>query len=376
MGVHAKLSASSSSRWINCPPSVKLSENYEDTTSEFAEEGTQAHELCEHKLRISLGIGSEDPTETLSYYNAEMEECATNYVAYIQETLQEVKETCKDPLVLIEQRLDYSKWVQAGFGTGDCVIVADDKIVVIDYKHGMGVEVSATENSQMMCYGLGALALFDGIYDIAEVEMIVYQPRKRNISSYDMSKDELYKWADDVLTPKSIEAYNGEGEFACGSWCKFCKAKYECRKRAEENLKLAQYDFAVADTLEDREVEVILEKVDNMISWANDIKDYALKQALQGKTWGNYKLVEGRATRKYGDESEVVRIVEKAGFNPYESKLLGVTAMTKLLGKTQFEQLIGACIIKPKGKPTLVPMSDKRKPINKTDEAISDFKGE
>lgn len=184
MGNHALLSASSSHRWLNCPPSARLGENYEDKGSDFAAEGTDAHSLCEHKLKTALGIPSEDPTENLTWYNEEMEECASGYAAYVLELLAEAKKVTTDPIVLIEQRLDYSKYVESGFGTGDCVLIADGTLNIVDYKHGKGVEVSADHNPQMMLYALGALEIFDALYDIDTVTMTIYQPRCSNVSTY------------------------------------------------------------------------------------------------------------------------------------------------------------------------------------------------
>ncbi|MFR5901433.1 MAG: DUF2800 domain-containing protein, partial [Neglectibacter timonensis] len=250
---HALLSASSSHRWLNCPPSARLCEKYEDTGSEYAQEGTDAHSLCEYKLKQALGMDAADPTENLSFYNEEMEQCALDYAAYVLELVEEAKKTCKDPVVLIEQRLDFSSFVKDGFGTGDCVIIADGTLDIVDYKHGKGVEVSAVENPQMMLYALGALELFDGIYDIDTVRMTIFQPRRENVSVCVMAKDDLLQWACNDLTYKAKLAYEGGGEFACGDWCRFCKAKAVCRKRAEYNLELAKYDFEMPDTLEDAE---------------------------------------------------------------------------------------------------------------------------
>ncbi|MCI8872792.1 MAG: DUF2800 domain-containing protein, partial [Lachnospiraceae bacterium] len=243
MGRHALLSASSSHRWLACPPSARLCENYEDTGSEYAQQGTDAHSLCEHKLKLSLGMETADPTEGLEFYDEEMEECACGYAEYVLSLVEEARQSCKDPVVLIEQRLDFSRFVEEGFGTGDCVIIADGTLYVIDYKHGKGVEVSAEGNPQMMLYALGALELFDGIYDIVTIRMAIYQPRRENVSVCVMAKDDLLQWAHNELVYKAKLAYAGEGEFCAGEHCKFCKAKAVCRKRAEYNLELAKYDF-------------------------------------------------------------------------------------------------------------------------------------
>ena len=367
---HAILSASSSERWLHCPPSARLCETYEDKGSDYAAEGTDAHSLCEYKLRKALGMAVKDPTEHLIWYNAEMEDCANGYAAFILEQMEAAKETCSDPVVLIEQRVDFSRWVEQGFGTADCIIIADGTLRIVDYKHGLGVLVSSKDNPQMKCYALGALELFDDIYDIDRVSMTIYQPRRQNVNTFELEKEALYAWADEILKPTAELAFAGDGNFLCGEWCGFCKAKHECRARAEANLLLAQHDFKLQPLLEDSEIEVILSRVDELVAWASDIKEYALQQAVSGKEWHGFKLVEGRSNRKYTNETAVIQAVEDAGFDPYEKKLLGITAMQKLLGKARFEELLAGFIEKPQGKPTLVPESDKRPAMNT---AKSDF---
>ena len=361
---HAILSASSSERWLHCPPSARLCESYTDKGSDYAAEGTDAHALCEYKLRQALGLEAEDPTENLIWFNAEMDDCATGYAAYVLEQVEAAKQVCADPVVLIEQHVDFSRWVEGGFGTADALIIADGTLKICDYKHGLGVLVRAEENPQLMCYALGALELFDKIYDIETVSMTIYQPRRDNVSTYELSKDDLYRWADEVLKPTAELAFAGDGNFLCGEWCGFCKAKTDCRARAEANLELARYEFKFPPLLTDEDIEDILAKVDELVSWASDIKEYALQQAISGKEWTGWKLVEGRSNRKYVNDSVVADVVEHAGFDPYERKVLGVTAMQKLLGKSRFDEILAAYIEKPQGKPTLVPESDKRPAMN------------
>ena len=371
MGKHAFLSASSSHRWLECPPSAKLCAEQEDRASPYAQQGTDCHELCAYLVEKSLGKDVTDPTENLTYYDQEMRDCAESYCSYVNEQIEAAKKHCPDPQVLIEQRLDFSRWVEDGFGTGDCVIVADEALQVIDYKHGVGVLVSAEKNPQMMCYALGALELFDGLYDIKEVRMTIFQPRRENVSVCVMAKDDLLQWAHNDLTYKAKLAYEGSGEFACGDWCRFCKAKAVCRKRAEYNLELAKYDFEMPDTLEDAEIAAILDKADELAAWAADVKEYALRQALSGTEYPGYKVVEGRSNRRYISEDAVADAVSQAGYDPYAKKVLGLTEMQKLLGKKKFDELLGGLIEKPQGKPVLVPLSDKRQPMNT---AQNDFK--
>ena len=373
MGRHSLLSASASHRWLNCPPSARLCEKYEDKPSEYAQEGTDCHELCAYKVEKALGHRARDPTENLTYYNSEMEDCAEGYCSFVMEQVAEAKKHCADPLVLVEQQLDYSRYVgiEGSFGTGDCVIVSDGLLHIIDYKHGLSVLVSAEKNSQLSCYALGALDLFDGIYDITEVSLTIYQPRRENVSTYTMSKDELLAWADTVLSPRAKLAYDGKGEFQAGDHCQFCKIKATCRKRAEYNLELAKYDFEMPAQLEAHEIDAILMKVDQLTAWASDVKDYALNQALLGVDYNHFKVVEGRSSRKYTSEEDVAQAVISAGYEPYEKKLRGITAMTALLGREKFDELLGGMVYKPPGRPALVSKSDKRPALKNT--AQNDF---
>ena len=377
MSTHAFLSPSASHRWLMCPPSAKLNAALPDQTSPYAKQGTDAHELCAYLVEKALGRDVKDPTENLDYYDEEMQMCAEGYAEFVMQELELARQTCPDTEVLIEQKVDFSKWVEGGKGTADCILLSDGTAEIIDYKNGLGVMVSSESeefggNPQLMCYSLGVIDMFDGIYNIDTIRMAIYQPRRDNLSVYEMSKADLLKWADEVLAPTAALAMKGEGEFKAGSHCQFCKCKATCRKRAEFNLEMAQYDFAMPDTLEDHEIEAILMKVDQLTSWADDVKEYALNQALQGKEYENFKVVEGRSVRKYTDEDAVAFAVKDAGFDPYEKKLLGITAMTSLLGKKKFEDLLGGMIMKPPGKPTLVPKSDKRPAMKNT--AQEDFK--
>lgn len=363
MANHAILSASSSHRWMNCPPSVRLTEHIADNGSVYAAEGSEAHALCEYKLRRLLGMDAENPLNCpggLQYYDSTMEDAANGYAAYVMELLEDIRQTCADPIVMVEQRLNFSRWVKDGFGTGDAVIVADHILQVVDFKYGTGVPVSAEGNSQMRLYALGALDMFGELYDIDTVRMTIYQPRLSNISTDTISKADLLDWAENTLRPVAELAYKGEGEMKAGSWCRFCKLRTTCRRRAEANLALAQHDFKLPPTLSDEEISIILNQLDDLTSWAADIQEYALKAALSGTHFDGWKLVEGRANRRYTDEAAVAQAVIDTGHDPYERRLLGITAMEKLLGRKQFATLLGDLVERLQGKPTLVPASDKR----------------
>ena len=219
MPKHAYLSASASHRWLACPPSAKLCAGINDSGSPYAQQGTDAHALCEYKVEKLLGGNPEDQTENLTWFDTEMDDCTDQYAAYVAEQIEEAKTHCSDPLILIEEKLDFSKWVPEGFGTGDCVIIADDVLHIIDFKYGLGVLVDANENPQMMCYALGALDTYEYLYSIHTIRMTIFQPRRDNISTYEISRDDLMKWAEEILKPTAALSYHGEGEFHSGDHC-------------------------------------------------------------------------------------------------------------------------------------------------------------
>jgi len=370
MAKHAFLSASSSHRWLACPPSAMLCAQEADQSSPYAKQGSDAHALCEHLLLEALGRPTRDPTEDLEFFDEEMRTCAEGYRDFVMEQVEEARALCPDPLICVEQRLDYSRWVENGFGTGDCVIVGDGILHIIDYKYGLGVLVSAHENTQLMCYALGALDTFGSLYSMDRIKLSIYQPRRDNVDTYEMTSAKLLEWAEQVLAPIAKLAAAGEGDFCAGDHCVFCKVKAICRARADYNMELATHDFTEPAMLKDSEIAGILPKIDSLVAWATDIKEYALSQALTGVHYDGYKVVEGRSNRKYTDEVAVAQVVSNAGYDPYEKKLLGITAMTKQLGKQRFNELLSGYVIKPQGKPVLVPDSDKRPALNT---AVTDF---
>ena len=360
---HAVLSASSSHRWLGCTPSARLEQEFEDRESAAAAEGTAAHALAEHKLRKALKMRSKKP---ISQYDCdEMDGYTDDYVTFVMEQYEQAKQHCHDPQVLIEQRLDFSCYVPDGFGTGDCIIVSDKQLHIIDFKYGMGVLVEAEDNPQMMLYALGALRLFDPLYDIEEVSMSIFQPRRENVSTWTIPVTELMDWVETTLKPKAELAYKGEGDYTPGPWCTFCKAAVKCRARAESKLQLARYEFAMPPLLTDAEIEDILSKLDNLTKWANEIMAYAQDTAINhGKVWNGFKLVESRTNRKYADEEAVIAAANAAGYTDiYKKSLIPITEMEQLMGKQTFREVLGDLIIKPKGKPTLAPISDKRSAI-------------
>lgn len=364
MSDHAVLSASGSHRWLNCLPSARLELEFADNESGAAAEGTAAHALCEHKLKKALHMRSKRPVS--DYHTDEMEEYSDAYVEFVLEQIELARQSCIDPLILIEQRPDFSCYVPQGFGTGDCIIIADKKLHIIDFKYGMGVLVDAVENPQMKLYALGALEIYDSLYDIEEVSMTIFQPRRENISTWTISVKELRDWAENELKLKAKKAYDGEGEYIPGEWCTFCKAAVKCRARADEKLKLAQSEFKLPPLLTDSEIEEVLSKISDLTKWANEIIAYATDAAVNhGKEWHGFKIVEGRSVRKYKDEDAVAEAAKANGYKDiYRQSLITITEMEKLMGKTKFEEILGDLIYKPPGKPTLVPLSDKRPAMN------------
>lgn len=369
---HALLSASSSHRWLNCSPSARLEQEFADQTSEAAEEGTAAHALCEHKLRKALKMRSKKPVS--KYDSDEMDACTDAYVQFVLESIAEARQYCPDPTVMIEQQLDFSCWVPEGFGTGDCLIVADKLLHIIDFKYGQGVLVNAENNPQMMLYALGALRLFDCLYDIEQVSMTIFQPRRENVSTWTVAVDELKEWAETTLKPTADRAFNGEGEYSPGAWCQFCRAAVKCRARAEEKLQLAKFEFKAPPLLSDEEIEEILPKLSGLTNWVNEVMAYAQDAAINhGKEWSGFKVVESRTNRKFSDEEAVVKAAVAAGYTDiYKKTLITLTEFEKLMGKQAFQEILGSLVIKPQGKPTLVPASDKRPAITSTD-AKQDF---
>lgn len=380
---HAKLSASGSKRWMSCTPSAKLEEDFPDQTSDFAREGTFAHELSEIFLQLHVGqITKATFTRRLNkmkkeeFYSQEMEDYVQVYVDLVIERINEAKAKSGDAIVLLEQRLDFSEWVPEGFGTGDVVIISGDSIEVIDLKYGKGVPVSAEGNTQMRLYALGAINQFGILYEFENVLMTIVQPRLDSISTDEVLADDLLNWADEYVKPKAQMATNGEGEFEAGEHCRFCKVRFTCRARAEANLEMAKHEFQKASLLSHDEIGDILLQATELQKWAKDVQDYALDQAEKhGAKFPGWKLVEGRSNRKYTDENQVLEKLKQ--YYPAESvtktALLTLSNLEKTIGKKHVQDFVGDLIIKPAGKPTLVVESDKRPELSSDAAAIADF---
>lgn len=361
---HSIYSASGAHRWMNCPPSAQLEQQFPNETSSYAEEGTAAHDLAEHKLKKALKMRSKKPTSP--YHSDEMDEMTDLYVEYCLELIERSKENCSDLQILIEQKLDFSDYVPEGFGTGDLVVVGNGTLHVVDLKYGRGVIVSAEKNPQMMLYALGALSLFDMLYDIEKVSMAIVQPRVDNFSTWEITVEELLKWAEEELKPKALLASTGGGEFCAGDHCRFCRAKNQCRARAVKNLELLKYEFQDPALLTDEEIAEIIGLADELAKWAGDIYTYATALAInEGREWDGFKLVEERTRRIYSDETAVAETAKEAGYTDiFKQSLITITEMEKLMGKKKFNELLGNLVEKPKGKLTLVPETDKRQAVD------------
>lgn len=363
---HAMLSASSAHRWLNCTPAPRLEAQHPDSESDAAAEGTAAHELAEHKLQKLNGNDSVLIDES-NWVNEEMDSHTDDYADNVMAELARAQETSPAAFLAIEQRLDFSHLVPDGFGTGDALIVGDGTLTVIDLKYGKGVEVSAVGNPQMRLYALGALAQFGMIYNINKVRMVIFQPRLGNTSIDEITVDELITWGREVVAPRAELAIKGEGELNAGEWCQFCRHAPQCPALAAQYLEQLPKDADEVTPAAPAPETLSNDQIANIVAWSGDIKKwlskvekFALDEANNGHAYPGLKLVEGRSVRKYTDEDAVAAAVEKAGYEPYEKKLLGITAMTKLLGKKTFQDTLGDLVHKPAGKPTLVPVSDKR----------------
>ena len=382
MADHARLSPSASHRWINCPGSVHLAEQCPPQGgSTYTAEGTEAHALAELKLRKFNEEGTGDffdkqlekARSEFEYYCGEMEEATDFYFDIVTEKLIEGG---PDAELMIEQRFSLDKWVPDSFGSADAVIIAGHTIEVCDLKYGKGVKVDAVGNPQLRLYGLGAAELFGDLYDFDTVRVTIIQPRLDHVSTEEISLEDLKDWAENWVAPAAKLAMSNTDEVHCGDWCQFCPAKAICRERAEANLELARHDFKKPALLTDEEIGEVLRQADELQKWAADISSYALEQALAGKQYDGWKLVEGRSIRKYADEIKVADTLKAAGFDEallYERKLNGITNMEKLVGKKKLTELLGDLLVKPAGKPVLVPESDKREAIKTAESAKSDF---
>lgn len=369
---HALLGASKAHQWLECPPSARFEEKFDEPAqSEAAAEGSVAHALAEHHLTKMLQgkrvltpkAIREDPL-----YKPAMEEHVATYCDVVMETITEMQQR-GDIAYYLEQELDLSPWIPEGFGTADCVIIGDGTIHIFDFKYGKGVPVYAEENPQLKLYALGCIAEFGCLYDIQEAVLHIVQPRLDSITEWTVSREVLEGWGDFIVKPLAKQAFAGEGDFNPGeSQCRWCRAKNRCKAYNKYLLETCQMrfdDYGIerdANELSDAEIAEILAKGDEIKRWINGVNDYALDQALNhGVNFPGYKLVEGRSVRKITEEAVVITKLDDKGFTTDKTcRLKGITDLEDLVGKKELQALVGEYIIKPKGKPVLVPETDAR----------------
>lgn len=384
---HALLSSSSAHRWLACTPSARLEDQYPDTAGESAREGTFAHKLAELELeRYCKAIGEtkyEQEIQKLKsgtsplgdYYSLDMEDYVGEYVDLVIGKYEEARKRDTEAALLLEQHLDFSDWVPEGFGRGDALVIADGTLEVIDLKYGRNTPVSAINNPQIRLYGLGAYNEFGAVYDIDTVCMTIMQPRNGGESSECLPVGDLLDWAVSIR-PAAELAFAGKGVLKPGPHCQFCRAAVRCKALADYQLEMAKYEFQDADQLTDSEVADVLGRAEELVRWANKVKDYALTEAVEhGHHWPGWKLVEGRSVRKISEPDQAALVLttqyghaEEDIYKPRELKTL--TQLEKAIGKKELAEELAGLLIKPPGKPTLVPESDKRPEFNS---AKSDF---
>lgn len=378
---HALLSASSSHRWLNCPPSARLAEQFPSSTSAYAEAGRLAHEIAELKARKHFL----EPMSTRAF-NTRMKKLKENpnYEKAMDSNTDTYLECLKmiamsfdrAPHVALETRLDFSQYVPEGFGTADCIIIGEGKLVVVDYKNGAGVPVEAENNSQMMCYGLGALLLYAPIFgdSIQEVQLYIVQPNAGGVKNWSISAHDLQLWGTEFLAPTAQQAYEGKGDYCAGDWCRFCPAKAQCSARAAQMLGLEPLAKQTAtatpvapELMSDEAVGDALARGRALVAWVKDLEEYALSASLQGKKIAGFKVVEGRGSREWANTDAAFTALQQRGISEavlYERKPVTVAGLEKILGKKPFAEAAEDLVVKKPGKPALVPDNDPRKPYN------------
>ena len=385
---HALLSASHAARWLACPPSARLEEKFKETcgfqdSSVYAEEGTLAHEFAELSLRMALGriskVDYESALEALrghELYSEEIEEQIEKYSSYVMEAFEHAKTVVPDPVLFIEEKLDFSHIVEEGFGTGDSGIIADGIMEVIDLKYGKGVKVEACENPQLKLYAIGALHNYEMLYDIHTVRLTIIQPRIDNIVSWDISVKDLYKWAFEVVKPIAEKAYVGKGIQKAGEHCKFCSVKAMCNTLAQRNIALAKHEFKDPQLLTEKQLIDVYKQIPMLVDWANSVGEFLFNKALAGEKVEGYKLVEAPSRRRWTNEEDVQAKLKEEGYTEEQFntvKLKGISDIEKLVGKKNFPALMEGFVIKPQGNPILVPETDKRPEYKSLEQAKADF---
>ncbi len=380
-GAHALLSPSAAHRWLNCTAAPHLEENVPDAGSDYAAEGTLAHAYCACKLKSFLGLPSAGEAKEIAelndrYHTGEMDEYTDVYKTIVLEKFTAARAATKDAQLLVETRLDFGEYVPDAYGTADAILVADGVMEVIDFKYGKGVLVSAERNPQMMIYALGAYERFSFDYRIERVRMTIIQPRIDNLSEYELSIDELLKWAKDKLVPAAKEAYKGDGSQTPGEWCRFCKVKSSCRALANRCVRMAA-DYGGRLLSAEELARDVLPELPTVKTWLAGVEEYALQQALAGISLPGWKIVEGRSVRKITDQDSAAEALNAAGYAMSDiyrpAELRTITDLEKLVGKKRFAFICGDYIEKPQGKPALAPETDKRPVFNAVADDFKDI---
>lgn len=393
---HALLSASNAKKWLNCTLSARLEDALPEEQSPYAEEGTLAHSICELKLAKQftdknmsnrtyssrLGKLMKDPL-----YAKEMDGFTDAYVDYITSIAYNLPST---PYVAVEKRVDYSPWAPEGFGTCDCILIQGGSMHVCDFKYGKGKAVGSRENPQLMLYALGAWNAFRMIYPVRTVTMHIIQPRIDNTSSWEAPLEDLLRWGDEVVKPRALKAFRGEGECVQGKWCDdcFCRLSATCRARMEENMALMDEAenppgtgeplMKLPPQLDNKEVGALLKRAQFLKAWVNKLEAYAQGEILAGRGVPGWKIVEGRSNRTILDMDAAYDALHTAGYPEaalYKMQPLPLGDLEKLLDK-EHKKLLEKYIVKPPGKPTLVPEDDKRPAISSASIAEGAFGGE
>jgi len=379
---HALLSASGASRWLNCTPSARIEEGFKESGSSiFAEEGTLAHEFGDLALQKAIDKITQrqyrdkvNKHKKHKLYSPEMDGEVEKYTSFVLEQYTEALKRTPDAVLLVEEKVSLEAFISEGFGTCDAIIIADGIMDVIDLKYGKGLKVDADDNSQLKLYGLGALDLFEMIYDIETVRLNIVQPRLDHISTWEISAKDLTNWGEAIVKPKAAEAFEGKGVQNAGDWCRWCKAKPRCATIASQSLKVAKHEFKSPHLLTDTQLLEVYGKQPMVADWIKSVAEYLLSEAIKGKKWQGLKLVEGKSNRKWKDEGEVKEVLSEYDESKYiNAKLKGIGDITKLVGKDNFNELLGALVVKPQGKPTLTDEADKR-PAFGIEQAKNDFK--
>lgn len=370
--MHALLSASSAHRWMNCPGAPRLEATLPDTTSEHAAAGTLAHEMAEIKVKsYVLNTPKGSITRSINklkkheLYDPEMDECTEVYFDYVREKILQYP---TPPLVFTERRVSFGAYVPDGFGTADCVILAGDTVHIVDYKHGKGVAVSATDNPQLKLYALGVIAEFSLLYSFKTVEMVIVQPRNGGISEFTMTVDDLIAWGENEVKPKAQMAFTDNAEFHAGDWCKFCRARQGCKARSEQYSALHVFAESNQDPrmMSLSDLGNYLSCAKSLKAWADDLEAYALEECLKGHDVPGWKAVHGRTSRSFSDQDAAFQVLIDSGISEsvlYERKPLTLAQTEKAIGKAQFKELVNDFVVTTAGKPTLAPESDKREAI-------------